>query len=208
VTLERGYDLLLTGTGDREDACAVISQDRIYAVKDGHEFIESGDPSGFAPTTFNESDLVDVTDPLGPTPNLDRPANDVDENGRLDKGWDIRLASGEKVVSKGVVLNRVYSVTSFTPDLSGGVSRLYGLDYKTGAPRLPPTLEGEDGPTRSRVIGGGMTAGPVPVLMERGIGLLVAPGEGVGGGEEGAGLLAITPPFPSVNFFYLWWMSL
>ncbi len=49
VTLERGYDLLLTGTGDREDPCALISQDRIYAVKDGHEFVESGDPSGFSP---------------------------------------------------------------------------------------------------------------------------------------------------------------
>lgn len=208
VTLERGYDLLLTGTGDREDPCALVSQDRIYTIVDRHEFEESGDPSGFSPRTFNESDLVDVTDPAGPTPNLDRPTNDVDENGRLDKGWVIRLASGEKVLSKGVVLNRVYAVTSFTPDVSGGVSRLYGLDYKTGAPLLPPTLEGEDGPTRSRVIGGGITAGPVPVLMERGIGLLVAPGEGTAGGEEGAGLLAITPPFPSVNFFYLWWMSL
>ncbi len=72
---------------------------------------------------------------------------------------------------------------------------------------MPPVSEGAD-PTRSRVIGGGITAGPVPVLMERGIGLLVAPGEGAAEGEEGAGLLAITPPFPSVNFFYLWWMSL
>jgi type IV pilus assembly protein PilY1 len=208
VTLERGYDLLLTGTGDREDPCASLSHDRIYAIKDQHEFAESGDPSGFAPTTLYESDLVDVTDPAGPTPNLDRETNDVDENGKLDRGWEIRLAQGEKVLTKGVVLNRVYFVTTHTPDSGGGVSRLYGLDYKTGAPRLQPTALEEGGPTRSRVIGGGISAGPVPILMERQIGLLVAPGQEATAGEEGAGLLAITPPFPPLNFFYSWWMSL
>jgi len=207
VTLERGYDLLLTGTGDREDPCALVSNDRIYAIQDAHEFQESGFPLWLTPKTFNESDLVDVTDPAGPTPNLDRETNDVDENGKLDKGWEIRLGSGEKVLSKGVVLNRVYLVTTYAPDAEGGVSTLYGLDYKTGAPRLPPVADGAD-PTRSRVIGGGITAGPVPVLMERGIGLLVAPGESAAEGEGGAGLLAITPPFPTVNFFYSWWMSL
>jgi type IV pilus assembly protein PilY1 len=207
VTLERGYDLLLTGTGDREDVCASTSYDRIYALKDAHEFVESEAPSGFSPATFNESDLVDVTDPSRPVPNLDSPTADVDENGKLDKGWDIRLGTGEKVLSKGLLLNKVYFVNTYTPSSSGGMSNLYELNYKTGAGKLPP-LSQEGAPTRSRVIGGGITAGPVPVLMERGIGLLLAPGEGASEGGEGAGLLAITPPFPPVNFFYLWWMSL
>jgi type IV pilus assembly protein PilY1 len=206
VTLEQGYDLLLTGTGDRENPCAGISQDRIYAIKDGHEFEGSGDQSGFSPKTLNESYLVDVTDLSRPVPNLDNPTADVDENRKVDEGWDIRLAAGEKVLSKGVVLNKVYFVNTYTSDSSGGTAKLYGLDYKTGADRLPPVPEGAD-PTRSRVIGGGISAGPVPVLMERGIGLFVAPGEGTAEGEEGAGLLAITPPFPPVNFFYSWWMS-
>ncbi len=207
VTLERDYDLLLTGTGDREDACGLLSQDRIYAVKDGHEFEERGHPFGLSPKTFNESDLVDATDSTRPVPNLDNPTADVDENGKVDEGWEIRLASGEKVLSKGLLLNKVYFVNTYAPDSNGGMTNLYELDYKTGAGRLPPSSEGA-GPTRSRVIGGGITAGPVPVLMERGIGLLVAPGEGAAEGEKGAGLLAITPPFPRINFFYLWWRSL
>ena len=51
VTLERGYDLVFMGTGNREDSCGSGSADRIYAVKDDH-----------SATTLQETNLVDLTD--------------------------------------------------------------------------------------------------------------------------------------------------
>ncbi|GAF89862.1 unnamed protein product, partial [marine sediment metagenome] len=59
VALETGYDLVLMGTGNREDACGAGSSDRIYCVKDTH-----------AATTLTESDLVDVTDEAAALPDL------------------------------------------------------------------------------------------------------------------------------------------
>ncbi|MEE9611436.1 MAG: PilC/PilY family type IV pilus protein, partial [Desulfatiglandales bacterium] len=86
VTLEKGYDLVTMGTGDREDPCNPISSDRVYAVKDTH-----------ASVTLQEIDLVDVTDPTATPPDLNNPAGDADGNGQVDQGWYIRLATGEKV---------------------------------------------------------------------------------------------------------------
>lgn len=54
VTLERSYDLVLIGSGDREMACANdTAADRIYSMRDTHAYV-----------TLTESDLVDVTNPV------------------------------------------------------------------------------------------------------------------------------------------------
>ena len=201
VTLEKGYDLLFIGTGDVDDPCNATSLDRIYAIKDANGV-----------GTLTEFDLVDVTE-FPPVPDLDDETADVDENGFVDRGWYIRLPAGEKVLAKGLVFNKVYYVTSFTPTGTGGTAFLYGLSYKTGEPALfgatfPHT------PKRQMVTGTSVPSSPVAVVARPGQKLLVSktlrtpPPEIPSRGTQEAGILAINPTaFPAVNFFYLWWMQ-
>ncbi len=206
VVFEGSYDLLLTGTGNREDPCDPNSADRIYAIKDMHDN-----------TTLTELDLVDVTDLQSATnppalPDLDNETADVDDNGYIDRGWFIRLATGEKVLEKGLVFNKVYYVTTFTPDVELGISKLYAINYKTGAPALF-TQEGND--TWGRVTGVGIPSRPVMYIGQSRIRLFTSTGtsySSTGGGGGGttstpeAAILAIEPVMPPSNFFYLWWM--
>lgn len=201
VTLEKGYDLVFMGTGDREAACGGTSADRIYCVKDTH-----------AQTILEESNLVDLTDPAATPPDLNSETGDVDGNSRVDQGWYIRLATGEKVLSQGTVFYKTYYVTSFTPNdepcLPGGVGKLYALNYKTGAAVL--SFGGEE-LTRSVEIGGGIPSKPVMVITLTGQKLYISVGStnpDVDSEEVSAGIVAIDPLAPQINFFYLWWREL
>lgn len=197
VALEQGYDLLLTGTGDRENPCSTGSNDRIYAIKDLHDDL-----------TLTELDLVDVTD-APPVPDLDSDTADKDGNGYTDRGWYIRLAPGEKVLEKGLLFNKVYYVPTFTPDSGLGESRIYALQYKTGAAAGLFTDEGMD--TWSRVIGVGISSKPVlyvgrsrfKLFSSTGTSYVPAPGSPA---ASKAAILEIEPLAPPSNLFYLWWM--
>jgi len=201
VTLEKGYDLLFAGTGDVEDACNTTSSDRIYAIKDVN-----------GAETLTELDLVDVTSfPL--VPDLNSETTDVDQNGYVDRGWYIRLAAGEKVLAKGLVFNKIYYVTTFIPNQKGGTATLYGLNYKTGeaalfGPEVPHN------PGRTMEIGTSIPSSPAAAVSRAGQKIVISttirtPGPGrVADGFQNAGIVAITPSFPPVNFFYLWWIQL
>ena len=196
VALEKGYDLILTGTGDREDPCNPTSSDRIYAIKDTHEDV-----------TLSELDLVDVTVP-GITPDLENPTADVDANGRIDRGWYIRLAAGEKVLAKGLLFNKVYYVTSFLPNQDCGMARLYAVDYKSGGPSLF-TEHGKN--IWSRVIGIGIPSRPIMFIHKTILKLFAStstsPLSHSGSSSvSGAAILEIEPLAPPSNLFYLWWV--
>ena len=207
VTLERGYDLVLIGTGDRELACNNdTAADRIYGIKDSHAY-----------ATLTETDLVDVTDPSTTPPDLDIPG-DVDSNGSTDKGWYIQLvdsggaAIGEKSLAKGTVYYKVLYITTFSPSadpcLPGGAATIYALDYKTGAAVLS---FGGGSLVRSNMIGGGIPSNPVPIIAADGQKLLVSVGSTlpVAGCESiEAGILGIDPLAPDLNFHYIWWREL
>ncbi len=207
VTLEKGYDLILTGTGDRDLACANdTAADRIYSMKDTHAYV-----------TLTEADLVDVTNTATIPPDLDIPG-DVDSNGVTDKGWYIRLVDsagveiGEKSLAKGTVFYKVLYITTFTPStdpcLPGGEATIYALDYKTGAAVL---AFGGTGLERSKMIGGGVPSNPVPILTSKGQKLLVSVGSTlpVAGSESvEAGILGFDPLAPDLNFYYIWWREL
>lgn len=206
VVFEKGYDLLLTGTGNREDPCDTSSSDRIYAIKDLHDDI-----------TLTELDLVDVTDLESSTnpnlfPDLDNETADVDKNGYVDRGWFIRLAPGENVLEKGLLFNKVYYVTTFTPDGGQGTARLYALSYKTGAPALF-TENGND--TWSKIVGVGVPSKPIMYIGRTKLRLFAStatslvggPGPGPATSAEAA-ILEIQPLAPSSNLFYLWWIIL
>ncbi len=179
VTLERGYDLIFMGTGDREDPCNPSSSDRIYSVKDTH-----------ASTTLTESDLIDVTDSTTTLPDLDN-----------DQGWFIRLAPGEKVLSEGVVFLKSYYVTTFLPGEGG---KLYALNYKTGEAvyRSLRVIGEADGLLSKPVVVINKTDQKLLVSASR---IKPAAGESE---SVGPGILAIEPSAPSTNFFYLWWREL
>jgi Tfp pilus tip-associated adhesin PilY1 len=205
VTLEKGYDMVFTGTGDREDACDVTAAaDRIYAVKDVHGTV-----------TLSEADLVDVTDPAAAQPNL---------NGSSDQGWFIRLVDdlgapeGEKVLARGVVFYKTYYFTTFTPNndpcIPGGDARLYAVGYLNGAAVIAFTDidgDGVDDLNRSVILGGGIPSKPVTVITAEGTKLFISVGSTnptVTSQSVGAGIVAVDPLYPKRNFFYLWWRQI
>ena len=147
VTLEQGYDLVFAGTGDRDDACDRTSLDRFYVIKDNH-----------STNTFYETDLVDVTNPAVPVPDLDDTNGDVDLNGTIDQGWYIQLAGGEKVLAESTVFYKTLYMTTFTPNddpcLPGGAGKLYALHYKTGAAVID--FDGDGTLEVSTILGGGI----------------------------------------------------
>jgi Tfp pilus tip-associated adhesin PilY1 len=217
VTLEKGYDLLFMGTGDRENACDdTTAADRIYSIKDSH-----------GTSYLTETDLVDVTDPMDPVPNLDQTDGDVDSNDVDDQGWFIRLvdssggsevAEGEKVLGQGVAFYKTYYVTTFTPNddpcTPGGDAKLYAIHYKTGAAVLK--FEDTDGDgvkdlARSVLIGGGIPSKTVVVITSANQKLLISLGSTNPDADSkavGAGIVRLNPLYPNRNFFYLWWREL
>jgi type IV pilus assembly protein PilY1 len=207
VTLEKGYDLVFIGTGDREMACRPdTAPDRIYCLKDTH-----------TAATFTEMNLADVTIPTDPVPDL-KIAGDVDGNGEMDMGWYIRLVDstgtgiGEKVLAKGTVFYKTYYITTFIPTndpcVPGGDSAILALNYKTGAAVM--TFGGSD-VVRRKLIGGGIPSNPVPIITGHGQKLLVSVGSTLpvaGSDSIEAGILSIDPLAPEFNFYYLWWREL
>jgi Tfp pilus tip-associated adhesin PilY1 len=214
VTLEKGYDLLFMGSGDRENACdTTVGSDRIYAIRDAH-----------GTTPFTEADLVDVTDPAAAVPNLNEANGDVNLDENIDQGWFIRFvdalgaAAGEKVLARGVVFYKTYYVTTFTPNnnpcVPGGNARLYALDYLTGAAVIAFTDTDGDGVndlTRSVLLGGGIPSKPVTVITSEATKLFISVGStspNAASQSVGAGIVALDPLYPPRNFFYLWWRQI
>jgi type IV pilus assembly protein PilY1 len=207
ITLERGYDLVFMGSGDRDSACSqTTAADRIYCVKDTHES-----------ATLVETDLVDVTDPATTPPYLND-SLDVDANGHTDQGWYIRLVdsggspAGEKVLAKGVVYYKTYYITTFIPGddpcVPGGDAKIYALNYMTGAAVL--SFGGQD-PVRGDIIGGGIPSNPVPIITSTGQKLFISIGSSIPIAESQsieAGILGIDPLAPENNFYYLWWREM
>ena len=193
VALEKEYDLVFMGTGDREDACNVAGSNRIYCAKDTH-----------AAAKLTEADLVDVT--IEAIEEADLPDLDTDQ------GWYIQLAEGEKALAEGTVFYKTYYTTTFTPNddpcVPGGVGKFYALNYKTGGAVLD--FDGDGNLERSTEIGGGIPSKAVTVITEDGEKLLVSVGSTnpEPGNPSGPGIVTIDPVAPPINFFYLWWIEL
>ena len=215
VTFEHGYDLVFIGSGDLESACSTTTAaDRIYCIKDTH-----------GTASLTETNLVDVSDPAAPKPELIYTSRDVDSNGELDQGWYIRLvnqvgvAVGEKVLTKSTVFYKTLYIPTFTPNdnpcLPGGLGRLYALNYLTGSAVLfvGGDLDGDGKPdlTRSMVVGGGIPSKPVMVLTKSSQKLLISVGSTnpeVNSRSLDAGVVTIDPLTLTRNFYYIYWRQL
>ena len=200
ITLERGYHLVHSGTGDREDPCNPNTSDLVFTIKDGHD----SEPILILLTPA--SPLLNVTDPTASgykIPDLD---------GVVDAGWYYYLDRGEKMLAEGIVLNKVFYFTTFTPSddpcVPGGIAKLYALNYKTGAAVSGFLTGGIPGIT----IGGGIPSRPVLVLSgTTGVPkLLISVGSTMPDGvsqSEGAGIPDSDLP-PKRDFKYIWWKEL
>jgi type IV pilus assembly protein PilY1 len=192
VTLEKSFDLVFFGTGDRTKACDKTTSDRIYAVVDDHSIKVS---------PIADSDLQNVA--LG-TPII--PGG--------SEGFYLGLEPGEKILAKGTVFNKVYYITSFIPDSTdpctpGGYGRLYALDYKTGEAVID--FDGDGTKDGSMIIGGGIPSKPVMVIPPKGDPrMLISVGStnpDPNSPDTPAGIVNLGPDLPAINFFYLWWRS-
>ena len=202
LTLEKGYDLLFIGTGDRENACVTSTYDRFYCIRDKH-----------ATATYYETDLVDMTNPSAISPSLDNISSDVNGDGRPDQGWYIQLATGEKVLSENTVFYKTVYFTTFTPTTApcvpGGDGRLYSFQYKTAGMVLDFNSDGTK--DRSSVIGGGIPSKTVMVITDNIAKILVSVGStnpDALSQSFAAGVATIDPLAPSVNFNYKWWREI
>jgi len=110
VTLEKGYEMVFFGTGDREHPNETNVINRFYAVKDkgGNKIL-------------SEEDLEDVTNGLS--------TNSLENK----EGWFVSLGTnrGEKVTGVPVVAQGAVYFTSFSPS-GEKTARVYALNYKNG----------------------------------------------------------------------------
>lgn len=193
VALEVGYDLVLLGSGDRDNACKTQTNNRLYVIKDDHQV------SG-----LTESDLVNVS--AGSTPNLSG----------SDKGFYLVLPQGDKALAEGVVFYKVFYITVFSPTTTdpcvpGGVSYLYSIGYKTGA--AGADMNGDGVKDSATVVGGGIGSKPVVILRTgEDTGLLISVGstnpDDTVGSTTGAGVIQAQPASPGFNFNMLWWREM
>jgi type IV pilus assembly protein PilY1 len=148
VTLEKGYEMVFFGTGDREHPNDTNVTNRFFAVKD----------KGLK-ETLSEEDLEDVTNGL---------SNNSLEN---REGWFVSLGAnrGEKVTGVPAVAYGAVYFTTFSPSSKSGenTARVYALNYQHGNAILNLSSANDtegvriDLMDRSKVIGTGLPSGTV-----------------------------------------------
>jgi type IV pilus assembly protein PilY1 len=183
VTLEKDYEMVFFGTGDREHPEEKGVINHIYAIKD----------KGLN-SILSESDLENATHGVkGPGDNGEK------------QGWYISLENkGEKVLAPPVVLFGAAYFTTFTPSQGAsheGIARIYVLDYKNGNPIFSLNPGNDTGGAkidisdRSKIIGTGIPSGTIISVVN---GKLIA-FTGIEGGVHNAPLRRNSPIVP------IWW---
>ncbi len=198
VTLEQDFDLVLMGSGNREEACTTEKYNALYAIKDVHSdsavfALELGDLANADPTSMGYT----VPDISG-----------------SDNGWYLIMEPGEKALAESLVFNKILYVTTFLPNnepcVPGGFAKLYALDYLTGEPKFDQNgdnvINGDDA---SKVIGGGIPSRPVIVITGINVAKLLISTSSTNpeqtSEETTAGIITVDVEFPDINFHLRWW---
>lgn len=155
------YDIIMVGSGDREQPFDKTVVNRFYAIKDDNSI--PGTPLTETSTGMYALQPGDL-DPTNGSYTL----TDVDA-----KGWFYTLTEpGEKIVSSPVTVNGISFFNTNIPrdDCSSGLgeARIYALEVLTGQ---APVYSGTDGTTYSAyktVPGGGFLPTGVPAIVEVG----------------------------------------
>lgn len=183
ATLEKNGECVYFGTGDRENLTDTDRVDAFYAVcnkweplidNNGDIVIDAEGDYEYKPVLLG--DLVDVTG------NLLQDSADATERATIaaalanGPGWFLRMEHpGEKITSSPKVIGGKIFFTTFTPGAEGinnsdpcvtsfdlGVSRLYAIDYRTGAAVMElDDTGGLSKDDRSTVIGTSVAYEPV-----------------------------------------------
>jgi type IV pilus assembly protein PilY1 len=193
VTLEKGdYEMLVFGTGDRENPQEENVSNRIYALKD----------KNLTGTILNENDLYDVTGNELQTTTDPATRNAILSALNAAYGWWITLGTGEKSLAAPIVYYRAAYLTTFIPTATDdpcqarfGTARMYVLNYSNGMAvlNLDGSLDNVISTTdRSESIG---TAIPSGVIITF-IGGTTVAYTGVGGGVNSPPLTTTKSIFP------------
>jgi type IV pilus assembly protein PilY1 len=192
------YDLVVVGTGNREDPLdkltAAVSateqpvHNRIYAFRDYN--FKTGPYGATAPTTLTETDLYDATANNLGTLTGAALQTEITNNVVTKKGWFIKLMEstspqwiGEKVLAKPVIFGGQVFVTTFVPTpssaasaatcqpLSEGSGRLYVMNYLDATAIYDFNSDGAK--DRQYTVGGGIPSEAVIVIREGGVTTLI-----------------------------------
>lgn len=166
VTLEPGKECVYFGTGDRENPNETVTVNAIYAVCNTWNDAQ--------PERLTINNLVDVSNNYVQQGTSAQQA-EVKANLATNYGWYMRLPNpGEKLVSAPKLLNKKLYFATFTPGslpINGdpcvvpynfGVSRLYAVDYLTGAAAYNFNADMQwSKEDRSKIIGTSIAGEPV-----------------------------------------------
>jgi type IV pilus assembly protein PilY1 len=208
VVQENTFEVLLIGTGDRENPLGTTPIDRFYSIRDD-------DPN----SPYDETDLVDFTADLlqtGTSSQKTAAANAL----AVSHGYYVRLVEnpsdttgiGEKILSAPITFLGIALFTTFVPNTSlvicstGGTSRLYALDYLTGVSVLNFNTANDSGGNTvlsraDRFKGAGVSiASSAVIALRKGKALAYV---GTGGGVKEEDL-----PNPPANVLLIQWKQL
>ena len=161
VVEESFGEMVFFGTGDRTNPTEPLVENRFYAIKNVWDPDEAGLPLGEkqedtllpqnekSTTDANlNMKVIDVTDDqiqMDPDGTVREAYKKALTRRKSNRGWFIRLDPGEKVVSPPIVFSDVVYFTTYSANADAGAaaskckaaidgaSRMYALDYKTGA---------------------------------------------------------------------------
>jgi type IV pilus assembly protein PilY1 len=207
IVQEQNYDVLLIGSGDREHPLGTTPIERIYSIRDD-------DPS----SPYIETNLVDLTADLlqtGTSAQVTATQNAL----AVSKGYYIRLVEnvadttglGEKVLSAPITFRKIVAFTTFIPNNSltqcstGGISRLYALDFLTCISIFNFDVSNDSGgpvlarSDRYRTSGASIASSAVIALRK---------GTAIAYVGTGGGVISQSLPSPPANLLLIQWQQL
>jgi type IV pilus assembly protein PilY1 len=187
-----GYDVVLTGTGDREKPLVTTSSDSFYAVNDPDWDPAVVPASKTAITVAQLTQLTGTTGFSSSTTGATCTGSGTSQvcvcKPTICYGWYRTLATGEKVVNSPLTVagTTYFSTNMPAPPSAGscsvnlGLARAYGFSFFGGTPnKVQP-----DGTMGTPLTGGGLPPSPVGGVVE------ISPGKDVafliGGGDKGS----------------------
>ncbi len=201
-SLDATYDLVVIGSGNREDPLNTAVHDQFYAIRDINTGIYI--PSGFTPLT--NTNLLDLTANINPTTGQLKGS----EASHI-MGWYLNMQEsggswlGEKVLAASIILDGVVYFNTYSPadpnnntgcTVQEGSARSYAVEALTGEPSFDRNGDGsEQVSDRYAAIGSGIPTEVVPVYHDQGVSGII----GVGGGAE---TTRLAKPIQAKTFWY------
>ena len=111
------YLAIAVGSGYRARPLSMNTEERFYLIKDYNvkEPPTAGNPPVITYDKLYEDDLLDITNINLADSNTSLSTSPVDQKAQLEKGWILKLDSGEKVLAPSIVVSGNVYFTTYTP---------------------------------------------------------------------------------------------